>query len=124
MRFLLSWLLVFGVIAGTTLRVMAHEHATGHHDTAPHAASDSSASDAACCTSHDHEEERPAPCAPDCPEKHHHHGTCCIHGVQLSFIADHHFRLTPPRYLSLGCDVLDMRAPDGPVFEMDKPPLI
>lgn len=62
-------------------------------------------------------------CPSDCGEHHHHHGTC-IHSMQLSLTADSHCLLIPPRSLMMGCDRLHLRAPEGPVFEMDKPPLI
>lgn len=95
---------------------MEHTHleASCHHDDSDHpapvCAAEVQTSDLGNCPS-------------DCTEHHHHHGTC-IHSMQLSHIVDSHCRLAPPHSLMMGCDWLHMRVPDGPVFEMDKPPLI
>ena len=62
-------------------------------------------------------------CPTDCSEHHHHDGTC-IHSLQLSITTDNHCPLIPACSLAMGCGWSHMRVPDGPVFEMDKPPLI
>ncbi len=62
-------------------------------------------------------------CPPDCGEHHHHHGNC-VHSMQLSIFGDCEYRLAPPHAVSLKCDWHHLRAPDGPVMEMNKPPLI
>lgn len=74
------------------------------------------------CTG-DHEESDEGDCPPDCGDHHHHHGTC-FHSMQLSLIGEGQCRLSPPHSVSLGCERQHLRAPDGPVMEMDKPPLI
>lgn len=97
-------------------------------------------SDAPCCPDislehcheHDHSHEHgpdthdsseDPDCPPDCGEHHHHHGGC-IHSLQLSIPAETTCRLVTPHPVSLKCDRQHHRAPDGPVMEMDKPPLI
>ena len=87
-----------------------HDHDAGHGD------------------SHDgcHDSDSPVgddKCPSDCGEHHHHHGNC-IHSMQFSISGEGHHRLAPPLAVSLGCDRQHLRAPDGPVMEMDKPPLI
>jgi hypothetical protein len=74
-----------------------------------------------CADDHDAPDRKK--CPSDCGEHHHHDGTC-IHSMQLSLTADNPCRLIPPRFLTMGCDRLHLRAPESPVFEMDKPPLI
>jgi hypothetical protein len=110
---------LFGRLAGNGVccptQSMEHSHAhdslgveTGHsHDD---------------CTD-DHHPADEGKCPPDCGEHHHHHGTC-FHNMQMSLAGDGHCRLAPPYVVSLGCGWQHMQAPDGPVFELDKPPLI
>ena len=57
----------------------------------------------------------------DCAE--HHHGNC-IHNLQLSIPGDVDQRLLLPRFVLLSAKRHHLRPPLGPVFEMDKPPLI
>ena len=84
------------------------------------------------CHEHDHAHEHGPDthssseepnCPPDCGEHHHHHGGC-IHSLQMSIPAETRCRLGTPHAVSLKCERKHHRAPDGPVMEMDKPPLI
>ncbi|HSP41405.1 MAG TPA: hypothetical protein VLO11_00915 [Luteolibacter sp.] len=74
--------------------------------------------------SHDDTHHGDENCPPDCGEHHHHHHENCVHGMQLSIFGDCEYRPAPPHAVSLKCDRHHLRAPDGPVMEMDKPPLI
>jgi hypothetical protein len=44
--------------------------------------------------------------------------------MQISLAGDGCCRLAAPHAVSLGCERQQLRAPDGPVMEKDKPPLI
>jgi len=124
MRFVSITILTLLIQSGLCSRLVASgvccpnqslEHAHGHD----YRSTDHSDGD---CTG-DHDSPGKPACPSDCGEHHHHHGSC-IHGVQLSLAGDGHCRLTPPHAVSLACELQHSRAPDGPVMEMDKPPLI
>jgi hypothetical protein len=62
----------------------------------------------------------------ECPadgQHHHHHGTC-LHSVPLMFAGEGSPELGPLLVVSLGCEARHSRVPDGPVRDLDKPPLI
>lgn len=72
--------------------------------------------------------DRPHTCpdGDECPlggEDHHHHGSC-VHSLQLTFGGEGTCELIPLMAVSLGRDTQHLRAPDGPVRDLDKPPLI
>ncbi|MFM7182438.1 MAG: hypothetical protein ACKO2G_13365 [Verrucomicrobiales bacterium] len=86
-----------------------------------------------CCQ---HEDASPA-CGEDhshgCPEDTdcpvegdhcHHHGTCAVHSILLLFPSEKSLTLLSPEGRDLAFEILDDRAEDGPVMELDKPPLI
>ena len=78
--------------------------------------------------SHDHGQDcdgssEDRKCPSDCGDHRHHHGNC-IHSMQISVAGECQHRLAPPHVVSLACERHDMRAPGGPVMELDKPPLI
>jgi len=119
MRLWMAWLLVFGLMAGTALRAVAHDHGVMHQSID-------------CCSTHDecgdvhgHEEEHPAPCVPDCPEKHHHHHghNCCVTVSMAIETEKDHIIIVGGRTVDVLRAAHD-RIPCGPVFETDIPPLI
>lgn len=110
---LLGRVLGDGLCCPETPQELAHSHDCGNAD-AHHSHGD-------CENDHDPSDE--GKCPPDCGEHHHHHGAC-FHSMQLSLIAEGLCRLNPPHAVSLECEWHHLRAPDGPVMEMDKPPLI
>ena len=61
-------------------------------------------------------------CPPDCGE--HHHRCVCIHAFQMSCLDQDDFHLVPPCAVALSRDRQQVRVPEDPVMEMDKPPLI
>lgn len=113
MRSLLSWLLFLGVFAGLQLRVLGADpceaviaaHALAH-------------------AGHHHDPGKP--CDPS-HEKHcplDHENVACSHAMPMADLIDlherpPHFRVTLSPILRESC-----RAPESPVAEMDKPPLI
>ena len=68
----------------------------------------------------------PCPDDDECPldGKHHHHHGSCVHSLQLTFGGEGSCKLTPPFAVSLGREAQQRHAPDGPVRDLDKPPLI
>jgi hypothetical protein len=123
-RGLWTWLMVLGVFAGLSLRVASFshshedEHGHGHHHAAEHGS-----------PCHGHGDERPDPDHPggDCPSEspsgEHHHHACCI-PLQLAIEGIATCRLPAPASQRLGLQSLRQVPPDGPCFDLDKPPLI
>jgi hypothetical protein len=120
MRFLFTWLALFGILVGLQGRVLAsdpckvlaslHEAECGDHGHSHH---DHDHSDDPQDSSHDDQ----------CPQDHHHHGNCghCM-PVFADELLDHGkstfgFSLSPVR---LEHD----SPPEGPFADLDKPPLI
>jgi hypothetical protein len=62
-------------------------------------------------------------CPPDGEHHHHHHG-CLVHGMQWAPGGESGCRLAPPRVVSLAREWTQLRVPEGPVRDLDKPPLI
>lgn len=81
------------------------------------------------CGSHDCKDHDCPPC-PDgekCPldgQSHHHHHGLCAHLQPLASGCDAVSGLLPPAVTGIGRDETDSHPPQGPVFELDKPPLI
>lgn len=76
------------------------------------------------CPDHDH---------PRCPEgekcpldgqPHQHHHSMCGHTQPMTTACDSGCGLLPPFAVGLEREECDSRPPQGPVFELDKPPLI
>jgi hypothetical protein len=118
-RGLLTWLMVLGVFAGLSSRVLAigHSHEHGHDHASEHGS-----------PCHGHEEpahDEPATdCPSDCPPgEHHHHHACCV-PLQLAVDPAAGYRLPVPESFLVGLLSLNLVPPDGPVFDLDKPPLI
>lgn len=122
----IKWLLVLGVFAGLSGRLaMAY---VGHEPAC--------ASAVESCGSHDshHHHETPVsgeedqesgPSCPPGPHEHrqHNHGACCLNGA---INAESHTVCRLPAPLEMRADLAFglEKAPDEPVFPMDKPPLI
>ncbi len=114
MRFVITWLVLLGVLAGIPGNVLATDPCDGlvamhmkEHD------------------GHDHDPAQPCDPSHDqkCPLEHHQHDACC-HPMPL--VAEEHaptnlggfsFSLMPVRSES-------QRPTDGPFADLDKPPLI
>ena len=108
---MLTWLLVFGVIAGLGGRVLALDHLHAEHP------------DSECCGhDHGHSDDDSAPDSPRGQHDHHSHACCHpapivgedIKGDRLPVLTHQWLRVTWWTDLPH----------DGPVFELDKPPLI
>jgi hypothetical protein len=111
-----TWLMIFWMMAGLNVRVMASESHTV------------CVSDSHCCADHhdaipendtgDHDHE-------SCPpESHHHHECTCSHLLPLSAETDRVCRLDgPPSYL-LELSHESEKAPEKPYLQLEKPPLI
>lgn len=82
------------------------------------------------CDGHDHPHDHDTPeddsHGPDCPSTphHHHHGAQCSPGQLLVADEVKHCRLATLWVQRAHWSHGDEPAPDGPVFSMDKPPLI
>lgn len=117
----IKWLLVLGVFAGLSGRLLA--------DFSVHEAVCDEVVE--CCDGHDapeapvDEEEEHGPDCPPGPHGHHqhHHGSCCA-GVAMTSEGDSICRLAAPREMRAGLAFGLEMAPEEPVFLMDKPPLI
>jgi hypothetical protein len=135
MRLLCAMLVSLTVLSGLMMRV--HAMATGcasmgcaylpshgphHTHGGPH---DCDHHSHASCAASDHQPgESPARdlgSHGDCD--HHHHGTC-VHGLPLCLHADGTIRVPILHTLLLRREILHQQVPDGPVCELDKPPLI
>ena len=114
----LSWLLVFGVIAGLCGRVVATNHAhPGAH--AAHSC------DHGHEHHHDHEptDDHSHEGCPPGPHEHHHSHACC-HVSPLAGLEIQQCRLVVPDHVLLGVSWPGALPPEEPVFALDKPPLI
>jgi hypothetical protein len=112
-RHFLTWLMVFGILAGLNARVLAANesvhavHSHEHHDCSGH--SDDG-------DSHHHDDK--------CPLDHHHHCGSCIHSLPLSMENDVVHRLNLPPSSRSAIRHESELPPDGPSLALDKPPLI
>jgi hypothetical protein len=75
------------------------------------------------CHDHEHSHDSDHDPSSDSDKTHHHHASC-IHSIPLSFSSDCDHRSAPMYCVSIERILRHERAPDGPVMEMDKPPLI
>lgn len=110
-RCLFSWLMMFGVIAGLGGRVLAidHSHAPDQADE---------------CCGHDHVPDDGGH-DQDCPPgPHDHHSHACCHPAPLAGVEMEYDRMAVPAHSWLGVTWWTALPPDGPVFELDMPPLI
>lgn len=116
-RGLLTWLMMLGVFAGLSVRAVDFGHSHEHHHASEHGASGHGHDDPAEPIDHDGE------CPKSCPHGEHHHHACClsqpwaVDGGAVCFLSD-------PDSLRLGLQLLRLVPPEGPVFDLDKPPLI
>lgn len=111
-RGLFSWLLMFGVIAGLCGRVLSLDHDHGHDH-------------AADCCGHDHDSRDSGPDDSDGhPGSHDHHSHACCHPAPLAGEEIPCHRLPAPSPSLAGVSDWASSPPDGPVFDLDKPPLI
>lgn len=117
MRGLWTWLLVFGVIAGFSSRILAVEHV--HVEPASSHCEDGHSHDP-CDDGH---KEHQSDC-PTGPHEHHHSHTCCHAAPLMAVQQTAGQRLAMPHHFLLGVTWLTALPPDEPVFALDKPPLI
>jgi hypothetical protein len=80
------------------------------------------------CDDHDSPEHQCPPCqdGKKCPldgHPHHHHGPC-VHLQPLTFFGEFASGTLPPHPVRLEREELQLCVPQGPVSDMDKPPLI
>ena len=118
MRGWLTWLLVFGVIAGLGGRVLAVDHTHSKPKTQE---------SHQCCGDHHHDDSAPADGdhGPDCPPgPHDHHSHACCHPAPLAGADVQCPGLAPPAALRLDVTWHRTFRPEEPVFALDKPPLI
>lgn len=117
MRNFLTWLMVFGVLAGVNLRALSAE---GDHRTICKEKVEQ------CCgneisslpeSSHDHD-------GGDCPPDHHHDHQCCLHVMPLTVDQQAESWLRDPASTFLGFRHQGEVPPDGPFLSSEKPPLI
>lgn len=110
----LSWLLVFGVIAGLGGRVLALDHVHAKKEVAE------------CCGhSHDDGSQDDSDHGPDCPPGPHEHPThACCHPAPLTGSEIQQWSMVPPGASWIGVAWSTALPPDEPVFALDKPPLI
>ncbi|HVJ45357.1 MAG TPA: hypothetical protein VM511_03155 [Luteolibacter sp.] len=111
MRFLMTWLLVFGVFAGLGMRVLAIEEI---HHVCSHEQHD-------CQGGHPHDGHQHDD---DGPLDHHHHCGACLHGIPLGLDDNLIARLSVPGFSRYEIRHDSERTPDGPFQALDKPPLI
>ena len=114
----LTWLLVFGVIAGLSGRVLAVDHICGQPKTSHE-----------CCGDHHHDkgdsDQDKDQHGPDCPPgPHDHHTHACCHPAPLAGVDVRLPGLLPPGVSRLDLTWHRSLPPDEPVFALDKPPLI
>ncbi|RYD35067.1 MAG: hypothetical protein EOP87_08000 [Verrucomicrobiaceae bacterium] len=121
MRFLLTWLTVFCVMAGLNARVLGAEFlhvGTCSQTHVEEVCCDHSHDQSPDCQGHEHKDGK-------CPsEPHHHHHGCCPAGQPLT-VENDHFR--QPAFF--GSSLLGVRhdgeiAPEEPFLGSEKPPLI
>jgi hypothetical protein len=117
-RGFLMWLMVLGVFAGLSVRVVefSHSHEHDHHHASEHGTP---------CDGHGHDHELPDSDEPsnDCPLGEHRHHACCI-PLQLAVDTVAGCRLPVPDSFLVGLQSLNLVPPEGPSFDLDKPPLI
>jgi hypothetical protein len=116
MKFILTWLMVFCVLAGLNARVLA-DHAVRSGGCSP---------SETCCES-TQDGEKPADHqddGDDCPLEHHHHHDCCSQTLPLAVD-----NTIPGASHVPGSSLLGLRPegdvpPEGPFLGSEKPPLI
>ena len=113
----MSWLLIVGVFAGVGLRAFSsgldHDQACKTECNA----SDLHQGEEPCGDTHDHNDECP-------PGPHHHHHGMCSHMSPMVIDTVASLRVAMPDGHLLGLQTAYILAPEGPFFELDKPPLI
>jgi len=106
--------MLLGVFAGLSVRVVdfSHSHGHEHHHASEHGS-----------PCHGHPDSDPDDPGGDCPPGEHHHHACCL-SLQLVVEGMPACRLPAPDSQRLGLQSLRLVPPDGPSFDLDKPPLI
>lgn len=117
MRSLLTWLMVFCVMAGLNARVLGAG--------TPHVATCSHVEEVCCDHSHEPACEDRHNDGEKCPQEHHHHHYGCCHNSQPLTVENDHFR--QPAFF--GSSLPGIRhdgeiAPEEPFLGSEKPPLI
>ena len=116
MRALITWLVVFCVVAGLGARSLAAN--PGHLEVCE--------TSQTCCHS-PHEAEPPAEHQHDgesCPLEHHHHHGCCFQPLPLTLDSAVTYRLGVPESALLADRPEGEVTPEGPFLGSEKPPLI
>lgn len=118
MRMFLTWLMVFGMLAGLNARVLAADagHLTVCPDSSESCCHDDPGSDAPAAPLHDGETH--------CPQDHHHHLCCYLHALPLAAEDEPGCRLADPTSSLTGVRHESTLMPDGPFLSSEKPPLI
>ena len=115
MRFFLTWLLVFGVLAGLNLRALS---ASGSSLTmCAEEISHCCGNDASQHQGQNHEGH-------ECPLNDHHHHGCCFHVLTLILGTDAEWKFTLSSSSFAGFRHEGEIPPDGPFLGSEKPPLI
>jgi hypothetical protein len=117
MRGFFIGLMIFGLLAGISARLLAfnthsHFHAASMEDS--------------CCHDHDHHGPSPEPHShdgKDCPPDHHHHGCCCV-AMPLTLENAHACRLGISGMSVFGMLHEGEVPPEEPLLSSEKPPLI
>lgn len=117
MKLFFTWLIAFGVLVGFGNRVHAFDscfdqmevHASGHDH-------------------HHHEHDSDHPCDADhdqqCPMDHHHSHGSCGHSMPMGVDASSTVKTCNMSFSLCLMSSEEEQAPDEPVAELDKPPLI
>jgi hypothetical protein len=116
MRSLLTWLMVFSVLAGLNVRVLGAEDR--HVGTCSHI-------EEICCDhSHDPAPDDHQHDGEKCPQDHHHHHGCCSIAQPLTVENDHLRQPGIPGSSLLGVRHEGDVPPEEPFLGSEKPPLI
>lgn len=124
LKFVFTYLLALGVIAGMTSGMLALDSC----ETAPEPAVAEHSHGDDCCPGPIDEDPESDPCTPHeegpCQGDHHHHHVGCTHVMPLLADLQTRLSLNSSDFSRLLFSIEDDGAPETPVYEMDKPPLI
>ncbi|RYD39920.1 MAG: hypothetical protein EOP85_15150 [Verrucomicrobiaceae bacterium] len=121
MRHLLTWLMVFCVVAGLNARALGAESL--HVGTCSHV-EETCVDHSHDCDSHDHGHDHDNEDGKCPPDHHHHHHGCCPAGQPLTVENDHFRQPVFFGSLLLGVRHDGELAPEEPFLGSEKPPLI